>query len=314
MLVVKPRDLKRVRRLLGIEHFHVFAGLSGFLAVWVLEQKILKTQLRILRCRCILRPGLRRAKPNVAELILRVGCDRFVGKLVDHCLVSREGGIVVALFLARQTDIELCTRGVFAIRSGANNGGENVDRFVERVCDRHTEKLGFLAVQVHLADPELRLNRFVETLELRIPFDHNPIRLRRFQVIVILFEQLGTAISCAGRKRVLRVLANQRGVDADRPVGVARFLSCLRLVEELLRSAADLLIARRNVLGFMAGLKNDRSAAVRCKKHRADERKEQYADRGCHAIRRVIQMPFQSSYTAPDGSSRRLVRMRSESH
>ena len=88
LFVVKLRDFHRADRLLALEQLQICLRLRRFLAVWIAKQEILKCGLRFGRGGYVLCPGSRSRKPDVPDLILRVGSNWLIRKFIDHSLVG----------------------------------------------------------------------------------------------------------------------------------------------------------------------------------------------------------------------------------
>src|SRR5947207_2905058 len=106
------------------------AGLGCFFAVRVTKQKILECSSRIDRRRDVLGAAARSGEPDISDLILRVRRLRVVWKFIYHGRVGLESGVVRSLFFARQTNVELCPRGVLSVGRSPNRGRKNFYRSV----------------------------------------------------------------------------------------------------------------------------------------------------------------------------------------
>ena len=106
------------------------ACLRGFFAVRVTKQKILERSSRVVRRRQILGATPRGREPNVTHLILRVRRYRIIRKFIYHCRVGLESGVIGSLFLTRQANVELRTRGVLSVGRSPNYGRKNFDRAI----------------------------------------------------------------------------------------------------------------------------------------------------------------------------------------
>src|SRR5439155_10294951 len=94
----------------------------------VTKQKILTRSSCVIGRRDVLGSAARGGKPDVANLVLGVRRHWIVRKLVDDRLVSLKRGVIGALFLTRQANIELRARRVFSVGRRPNYGRKNFDR------------------------------------------------------------------------------------------------------------------------------------------------------------------------------------------
>jgi len=88
LFIVKFRDLVRRSGLLVFENVEVSARLSCFLALWIMEKKILESSFSIGCGSGVFCSSLSRGELDVAGLILCVHRHRLIRELVRYGLVS----------------------------------------------------------------------------------------------------------------------------------------------------------------------------------------------------------------------------------
>ena len=201
--------------------------------------------------------GARSLRPDVPDLILRIGRDRIVREFLHHGLVGGDGGLVVAFFFAGAAEIELRPRRVFAVGRGPDDQAENLPRLGGAGLDGDAQELGFLAVQIHFADAKHRFDGFLEALALLVSLSEDRIAFRGQKVLAHLLLQLAQPETRSRGQRVFRMFLHNGAVSLDRAAEIAPALGFLRLFEKLRGGAAHFFVAGGKIFRFFARLKND---------------------------------------------------------
>ena len=165
----------------------VLPGLGGFLAVRKTRQKIFEGDLRVIGRSRIVGAGSRRFRPNITDLVLGIDCDRIVREFLHDSLIRGDGGLVLALFLARPAEIELRPGRVLSVGRGANNQGEDLRGLLGAGFDGNAQQLRLLSGKISFPDPKHSLDRFLEALALRIFLGQDRVTLRGEQIFMGLF-------------------------------------------------------------------------------------------------------------------------------